>query len=77
MKKVASVAVEQNPEKPVEPKVLAQAILDISAAMRRLSASGLNRKAIVTLVADSTNQYKGTVNLVLDALERLEANYCK
>ena len=77
MAKQQSVVVEQNPEKPVEPKVLAQAILDMSAAMKRLSRSGLNRKAIVALVRDATGEYKSTIERTMNALENLERDYCK
>ncbi len=41
--------VTQNPASPVEPSVLAQAIIDISASMKKLTASGLNRKAVIIL----------------------------
>lgn len=41
--------VAQDPAAPVEKIVLAQAIVDISASIKKLTASGLNRKAIVIL----------------------------
>jgi len=69
------IEVEQDPEQPVVTKVLAQAILDISSAAKKLAASGLNRKAIVVLLRDSSGQPKYVVEQVLDALEQLAEDY--
>jgi len=69
------IEVEQDPEQPVVTKVLAQAILDISSAAKKLAASGLNRKAIVALLRDSSGQPKYVVEQVLDALEQLAEDY--
>ena len=77
MAKDVNVVVKQNPEAPVEKKVLAQAIVDISVAVKKLSASGLNRKAITLLTAHSSGQYQNTVERVIDALENLAKTYCK
>lgn len=71
------LTVVQDAEKPVEQEVLAQAIIDISAAMRKLSAGKLNRKAIVVLLAHATKLRLFEITMVLDALEQLERDYCK
>lgn len=71
----SKIVVQQDPESPVEPSVLAQAIVDLSAAVKKLSASGLNRKAIITLAAQSTQLPQGTVRTVLDSLETLGQTY--
>ena len=77
MRKVKQpVVVEQNEAAPVEPKVLAQAIIDISEAMKKLAKSGLNRRAIVTLVAKDSRQYHNVVESVMDSLENLRKTYC-
>lgn len=73
--KSASLVVEQNPEQPVEKKVLAQAIVDISKAFVQLSKSGLNRKAIVVLVKNSSGAPQYQVENVLNALENLKRDY--
>lgn len=76
--KPQKVVIEQEPERPIEHKVLAQAIIDISRAARSLSEkSGLNRKAIVLLVSKSAAQSQGVVSDVLLALEQLERDYVK
>lgn len=69
------VSVQQDPEKPVEKLVLAQAIVDIAGAMKKLLASGLNERAVVTLVAASTGFGHGTVRTVMQAINNMERDY--
>lgn len=69
------VVVTQDPDAPVPREVLALAIVRISAAIRQLATSGLNRKAIVLLVAESSHQSRTAVGAVLDALEDLRRDY--
>jgi hypothetical protein len=71
------VTIAQDKEKPVEKVVLAQAILDISAAMKRLSQSPLNRRAILVLTSDASGVNRTTVDTVIDCLESLETKYLK
>ena len=65
----------QDPEKPVEVSILAKAIVDLSSAAKRLSQSGLNRKAVIVLLAHSSGLGHGTVKLVLDHMEYLQQTY--
>lgn len=58
-----------------DPESLAEAIRNISAGMRRLIGSGLNRKAIVVLLKDSTGQPKHVIEQVLDHLDELSRKY--
>jgi hypothetical protein len=69
------VVVQQDEDNPVEVPILAQSIVDISRAFKALQKSGLNRKAIVVLVAHASGEYHSTTNKILDALEQLEASY--
>lgn len=71
------VKVIQNDEKPIEREVLAEAIVRIGDAMKRLNASGLNRRAIIALINDDTKMGKGTIECVLDSLSTLSSTYCK
>jgi len=66
-------------EKPptISPDSLARAIVEISEALRALTRSGLNRKAIITLVADDTKISKSTITHVLDSLEDLRSKYVR
>lgn len=70
-----SLTVEQDPERPVETKVLAQAIVDIGKAARALAASGLNQKAIIVLVSHDSKQPQYQVKLVLESLQNLAKTY--
>jgi len=70
------VNIQQEEDRPIETKVLAQSIIDMSKAMKALLASGLNKKAIIILVAAHSGiQNKTTVTAVLDALETLAQAY--
>jgi len=70
-----SLKVEQDPEQPVETKVLAQAIVDIGKAARALAASGLNQKAIIVLVSHDAKQPQYQVKQVLESLQHLAKTY--
>ena len=64
-------------EEPVTETILATAILKISDAAKQLEKSGLNKRAIIALIADDTKLGKGTINTVLNSLEDLAKNYAK
>ena len=74
---MSTVKVIQNPDAPVEPEILAEAIVRISTAIQALSKSGLNREAIIVLVKDRTGLPKKTIDLVLNSLEQLKRHYCR
>ena len=69
------VTLKQDPQAPIAKEVLAKAIVDISAAFNALKKSGLNRRAVVVLVAQSSKQPQYVVSNVLDALETLKRDY--
>ena len=69
--------VQQDPEKLIEKPVLAKAIVDISIAFNRLSASGLNERAIVCLVHEASGVGKPDIRAVLSGLRGLERDFCK
>lgn len=71
------VVITQDSENVVEASVLAQAIVDISENLRRLLQSGLNRRAVVALVADSSKVSKTTIHIVIDSIEDLAQNYTR
>lgn len=56
-------------------EVLAQTIVDISTSMKRLLASGLNRKAIIILIHDQSRIGKREIELVLNNLDALAEDY--
>lgn len=69
--------VKQDAEAPVEKEVLAAAIVQIGDSLKRLYDSGLNRRAVVALLADDTKLGKKTIEAVLDSLADLRRTYTK
>lgn len=63
------------PTDDVTHKNLVDAVVAISKAMKRLTKSGLNRKAIVVLLADDTRLPRRDINAVLDSIETLAEVY--
>ena len=76
MKKTRPVVIE-NTDAPVGRDMLAKTIVDISASMTRLLASGLNRRAIVILIHDESKISKRTIEYLLDSLEQLAEDYTR
>ena len=70
--------VKQDPEKPVERPVLADAIIRLSRAARSLNErSGLNEEGIVTLLQHSSKLPRRDIFAVLDSIKDLERAYCR
>lgn len=74
--KKPQVVVHQNPDNVIEKFVLAKAITDISQAMTRLVASGLNERAIVCLVHEASGVGKQDIRAVLASLRTLAKEFC-
>jgi thiamine monophosphate kinase len=66
----------QQPEPPIPAEVMAQAIIDISDGMKKLSNSGLKRKAVVALIHDQSKISKRHIEIVLNNLECLRQDWC-
>lgn len=68
---------------PIDKTVLAEAIVEISKAAKRLAASGLNRRAIIVLIHDAipagrqSKPGRPAIEAVLDAMEELAKKYCR
>ncbi len=62
---------------PLTKEVLASSIVSISDSVKRLYDSGLNRRAVVALLADDTKLGKKTIETVLDSLLDLRKTYTK
>lgn len=71
------IKVIQDPEAEIPTEIIAQAIVDISKSMKKISSGKLNRRAIVALVKDHTGISMAITCKVLDCLESLEKTYCK
>jgi len=62
---------------PLPTEVLETAIVDLASAMHKLSASRLKREVIVTLLHDNSKIAKGTIRIILNNLDQLEALFLK
>ena len=76
MSKATKIEIKQDPEAPVAAEILARSIVEIDTAMKRLSNSGLRRKAIVALIHDTSGIGKRDIEIVLNNLESLRATWC-
>ncbi len=69
------IKIKQPADKPVAREVLAEVIVKISEGMEKLLRSGLNRRAIVILLRDSTGCTKTDIEAVLEGLDTLARDY--
>lgn len=74
---MAGISVKKTSGRPETKEVLAEAIVRISEAMTELQASGLNREAVVVLLAAKTKVSKRDINAVLNGLKSLRSWYCR
>lgn len=58
-------------------QTLAEAILKISDGIQALQRSGLNKKAILVLLANKTGIGQRTCEDVLDGIADLKRSYCR
>jgi hypothetical protein len=72
-----SIKVKKNEDSPESKEILAEAIVKIGEASKKLLASGLNRDAIVVLLHDATKISKRDINIILNGLTRLAGWYCR
>jgi hypothetical protein len=61
---------------PVAAETIADAIIGISESMKKLSTSGLNRRAIVELVHANSGVPKRQIELIINNLESLRETWC-
>jgi hypothetical protein len=66
---------QTEPPQPVE--VMAEAIVKIGDAMRKIDRSRLNQEAIVVLLQHKTKVSQKQIKLVLNGLRQLEGWYLK
>jgi hypothetical protein len=71
------IVVKQDQDEVVPAEVMAQAIVDIGRAMKALSGSRLNARAVRVLLHDATGLPMRSIKAVIDALNDLERIYLK
>lgn len=64
-------------QEPPTPELIAQAVVDVSAGMKKLLATRLKTETIVTLVHAHCGLPKTTIRSVMVSLDQLEATYLK
>jgi hypothetical protein len=64
-------------ENPIPVEVMEQSIVDIAAAMKKINATRLTRRAIVVLIQSRVATSQAVINMVLDNLADLEKNFLK
>lgn len=69
------IKVLKNEEQPIAVEVMEQAIIDIAQAMKRISRSRLNRKALVILISKDSGIFQHQVTRVLNSMDLLEKTY--
>ena len=62
---------------PESKEILAEAIVNIGNATKKLQENGLNKRAIIILIQAETKLAQRDIRLVLDALPQLERWYCR
>lgn len=74
-KAAKKIEVVQNKDEPVPAKILAESIRRVADSNRQMRTAGLTRRAIVTLLHDSSKVSKTEIERILDSLDDLEKNY--
>ena len=64
-------------EPPESKEILAEAIVNIGNAAKKLLASGINKRAVIILLQAETKLSQRDIRTVLDALPQLERWYCR
>lgn len=58
-------------------ETLANAIIKLGDAVRKLDKSGMNKRAIIILLHHTTNMSQKNIALILDAIPKLQKTFCK
>lgn len=74
---MGKVIVKRNVENPEPVEIIAQSIIDIADAMKRIEVAALSRRAIVCLIKDQSGLPARDINCVLDCLRDLKADFIK
>lgn len=72
-----TVTIKRDEKEPESMELVAKAILDIDAAFKRVSASGLRQRAITLLLYDMTKVSMGDIRAILDAAPKLADTYLR
>ena len=68
--------VQQENEPPVPVEIIAQSIIRLDEAVKKMLSSGLNEYALIVLLADSSRLSKTAIRILLRSLKTLRQTYC-
>ena len=74
---MTQIKVVKNQDKPEPTEVLAEAIVRIGSAMKKLEESGLNEYAISVLLQHETKISMRDIRLILNSMKKLQGWYCR
>jgi len=75
---MVKVNIIQKPEtEEIPAEIIAQSIVEIAKAMKKMDETRLTRKAIVTLISKQSGIGAGDINVILNNLESLEEIWLK
>lgn len=77
MKNNQTVKIKSNEENPEPIEIIAQSVIEIAQAFKKIEASKLSRRAIVLLINDKCSCGISAINEVLDVIPKLEKFYIK
>lgn len=71
------ITIKQDEKNPIPTEVIAEAIVEISAAIKKLNNSKLKPRVVYLLIKDMTGVPLGTIETVLNAAQSLEKTFLK
>lgn len=76
--KAQTVRIKSNEENPEPIEIIAQSIIDVSAAFEKIAQSRLSKRAVVLLIRDATRNISiNDIEVILDVVPRLKDIYLK
>jgi hypothetical protein len=75
--KKSETKIVQDEQKPHATEIIADSIVEISKAMRKINATRLTRDAIVTLIQRNCGVSRASIEIVLLNLDSLEHDWLK
>jgi len=71
-----TVAIKKDESNPVLPEVLESAIVKLGDAVMAWNRYGMKKRALIVLLHDLTRVSKRDIELVLNGMQGLQAEYC-
>jgi len=72
---MAKKKVETDPEDVLSSKAIAESIVNIDKAIKKLHNSGLRQRTMVLLISDASGVARATVKKVIEGMDELKDRY--